>query len=80
MGSIFEEMALGDISLHMSKKKFRVIWCIAGHLEGHRGATTVEKISKPKVLTFANMLSKFQAKRIIAKVTVSDIFHRFSPL
>ena len=55
-----------------------------GPYEDHRGYTPVKKISKPKVLTFTNMLSKFQAKWLINdKVTVSDILGyltRFSPL
>ena len=58
--------------------------CIAAPLEGHRGVVQVKKISKLKVLTFTNMVSKSQAKRLInAKVTVSDILGyltRFSPL
>ena len=57
-----------------------------GHIEGRRGDTGVEKISEPKVLTFADIDLKFLGKRLINdKVRISDIlveiadFDRFSP-
>ena len=46
----------------------------SGQPEDNRGDIGVKETSKTKVLVFANMLSKFQAKRLINdKVTVSDI-------